>query len=292
MSLNPAGRAIEIEDVSFIYRSGERDEIPALHGLTLHIAAGSFVAVIGHNGSGKSTLARLLAALLFPEAGSIRVDGIVSSPQTRWRIREQVAMVFQDPDDQLVATRVVDDIAFGPENLGLPRCEIAERVNDAIEMLDLQPVREALIEDLSTAEKQMVAVAGALAMRPALLVLDEPTSFLSRSAADRLIERLREVNRRFHTSILYITHDMTEAARFDRIIVMDAGRLVLDDGPDRVFEREARLREIGVDVPLAAQVRNRLRDTGLALPMVSTPQELRTALAEVVRAMHRGERPR
>ncbi len=284
--------AIDIEDMSFTYRSGERDAIPALSGLNFEIAAGSLVAVIGHNGSGKSTLARLFTALLFPQAGIIRIDGVESSPKTRWHIREHVAMVFQDPDDQLVATRVVDDIAFGPENLGLPREEIAERVDGALEMLDLEPVRDSLIEDLSTAQKQMVAIAGALAMRPRVLVLDEPTSFLSRATATELIGRLREVNRRFHTSILYITHDMMEAANFDRIIVLDAGRIVLDGSPGQVFEHEAELREIGVDVPLTVQVRNRLHDTGLPIPMVTTPRELRTALADLIGAMPAGDRPR
>lgn len=284
--------SVEIEDVSFAYRSGERDAVPALDAVMLAIADSSFVAVIGHNGSGKSTLARLLTALLFPQTGSIRIGGVASSQQTRWRIRERAAMVFQDPDDQLVATRVVDDIAFGPENLGLPRSEIAERVNTAIDMLDLEPARETLIEELSTGQKQMVAIAGALAMRPQVLVLDEPTSFLTRSAADELIDRLREVNRRFQTSVLYITHDMTEAARFDRIIVLDAGRVVLDGAPGEVFQHETELREIGVDVPLAVQVRNRLRDMGLALPMVTTPRELRTALACATATRRLGEGPR
>jgi energy-coupling factor transporter ATPase len=284
--------AIDIDDILFTYRSGERDAIPALSDVTFQLAASSFIAVIGHNGSGKSTLARLLSALLFPQAGTIRIDGVESSQRTRWHIREHVAMVFQDPDDQLVATRVVDDIAFGPENLGLPREEIAARVNTALEMLDLEPVRDTLIEELSTAQKQMVAIVGALAMRPRVLVLDEPTSFLSRSAASELIDRLREVNRRFHTSILYITHDMTEAARFDRIIVLDAGRIVLDGSPAEVFEHETELREIGLDVPLSVQVRNRLRDSGLTIPMVTTPRELRNALAGVIETIPAGERLR
>lgn len=284
--------AIDIEDVSFTYRTGERDAIPALAGVTLQIAASSFAAVIGHNGSGKSTLARLLTALLFSQSGTIRINGVESSQRTRWHIREHVAMVFQDPDDQLVATRVVDDIAFGPENLGLARGEIADRVDAAIQTLGLQAVRETLIEELSTAEKQMVAIAGALAMRPRVLVLDEPTSFLSRSAASELINQLREVNRRFQTSILYITHDMAEASRFDRIIVLHAGRVVLDGSPREVFEHEAELREIGVDVPLSVQVRNRLRDAGLALPVVTTPQELVATLAAVTGKMPPGERPR
>lgn len=281
--------AIEIENVSFTYRGGERDAVRALRDMTLRVDDASFVAVIGHNGSGKSTLVRLLSALLFPQAGSIRIDGVESSHRTRWHIREQVAMVFQDPDDQLVATRVADDIAFGPENLGLPRTEIVERVNAAIEMLDLQAIRQTVIEELSTAQKQMVAIAGALAMRPRVLLLDEPTAFLSRSAAVDLIDRLREINRHFASSILYITHDMEEAAHFNRIIVLDAGRIVLDGTPKQVFEHESELREIGVDVPFTVQVRNRLREAGLALPMVTTPQGLRAALADVTGAMLPGE---
>lgn len=283
---------IEIEDVSFTYSTGERDAIPALRDLRLSIADESFVAVIGHNGSGKSTLARLLAALLFPDCGTIRIGGITSTHATRWRIRESVSIVFQDPDDQLVASRVIDDIAFGPENLGLPRNDIAERVNDAMKSLDLHSLRDTPIEDLSTAQKQLVAIAGALAMRPSVLVLDEPTSFLSRSAANRLIDRLRDIHRRFHTSIVYITHDMTEAARFDRVIVLDAGQIVFDERPSQLFVHEEPLRAIGLDVPLAAKVRNHLSAAGFTLPPVSTPGELRIALSRAVEALPAGDRRR
>jgi energy-coupling factor transport system ATP-binding protein len=167
---------IELDDLSFSYRSGEADAVPALRHLSLRIDPGEFVAVIGHNGSGKSTLSKLLTAVLYPTEGRLTVDGIAVEPRNRWEIRKRVAIVFQDPDDQLVANRVRDDVAFGPENIGLPRDEIGERVAMALDALGLTPAADRLVEDLSPGEKQRVAIAGALAMRPMFLILDEPAS--------------------------------------------------------------------------------------------------------------------
>ena len=256
---------IEIEGVSFAYRTGEADTVPALRGLDLSFEPGQFVAIIGHNGSGKSTLVKLLCAVLYPTEGEIRIDGIPAREENRWEIRERVAVVFQDPDNQLVMNRVADDVAFGPENLGLPREEIAERVGFALRALGLEAFGERLIEDLSPGQKQRVAIAGALAMRPQFLILDEPTSLLPAPAAERLISTVKELNRREGTGVLHVTHSMSEAALFDRVVVMDEGRLVFDGTPAEVFRRVEELRSIGLDVPLAASLAHALRARGIPL---------------------------
>jgi len=256
---------IEIESVSFAYRKGEADTVLALRGLDLCFEHGQFVAIIGHNGSGKSTLVKLLCAVLYPTEGEIRIDGIPAREENRWEIRERVAVVFQDPDNQLVMNRVADDVAFGPENLGLPREEIAERIGFALRALGLEAFGGRLIEDLSPGQKQRVAIAGALAMRPQFLILDEPTSLLPAPAAERLISTVKELNRREGTGVLHVTHSMSEAALFDRVVVMDEGRLVFDGTPAEVFRRVEELRSIGLDVPLAASLTHALRARGIPL---------------------------
>jgi energy-coupling factor transporter ATPase len=256
---------IEIERVSFSYRTGKTDAVPALRGLDLKIEPGQLVAIIGHNGSGKSTFVKLLTAVLYPTEGEIRIDGIPVREENQWEIRERVAVVFQDPDDQLIMNRVADDVAFGPENLGLTREEIANRVEFALRALGLKEISERLIEDLSPGQKQRVAIAGALAMRPHFLILDEPTSLLPAPVAGRLISTVKDLNRREGMGVLHITHSMSEAALFDRVIVMDAGRLVMNGTPAEVFRRVDELREVGLDVPLGASLAHRLRSRGVSL---------------------------
>lgn len=275
---------IELDHVSFSYRSGSADAVPALRDVSLRIEPGELVAVIGHNGSGKSTLSKLLTAVLYPTEGEIRVDGIRVEPRTRWQVRERVSIVFQDPDDQLIANRVRDDVAFGPENLGLPRDEIASRVEASLDALGLTGAAERLIEDLSPGEKQRVAIAGALAMRPLLLILDEPTSLLPVPVAGRLIDRMRELNQSQGMGVLHITHFMNEAARFDRVLVMDEGRLVLDGTPSEVFQQVDELRRIGLDVPTPVSLAHRLRARGYPIPAeVMDEHGLRDALARLRR---------
>ena len=256
---------IELERVSFTYWTGEGDAVPALHDLTLRIEPGQFVAIIGHNGSGKSTLVKLLTAVLYTTEGEIRIDGIPVREENQWGVRERVAVVFQDPDDQLIMNRLADDVAFGPENLGLPREEIGERVEFALDALGLEKLGGRLIEDLSPGQKQRVAIAGALAMRPHFLILDEPTSLLPTPVARRLISTVKDMGRREGMGVLHVTHSMSEAVLFDRVIVMDAGRLVMDGTPAEVFRRVEELREVGLDVPLAASLAYRLRNRGVSL---------------------------
>src|ERR687893_2774135 len=245
---------IELDNASFTYRGGKPDAVPALTDLDLKIEPGQLVAIIGQNGSGKSTLVKMLTAVLYPTEGNIRIDGVRVDREHRWDVRRKVSVVFQDPDDQLIMNRVIDDVAFGPENLGLAREEIEERVRTSVRMLGLEEISGRLIEDLSPGQKQRVAIAGALAMRPLFLILDEPTSLLPAPVAVRLISTIRDLNRREGMGVLHITHSMSEAALFDRVIVLDAGRLVMDGAPAEVFRRVDELREVGLDVPLAASL--------------------------------------
>ena len=271
---------IELEGVSYAYRTGEADVVPALRGLNARIEPGQFVAIIGHNGSGKSTLVKLLTAVLYPNEGEIRIGGIPVREENQWEIRERVAVVFQNPDDQLIMNRVADDVAFGPENLGLTREEIAGRVEFALRALGLEEIGGRLIEDLSPGQKQRVAIAGSLAMRPQFLILDEPTSLLPAPVAGRLISTVKDMGRREGMGVLHVTHSMSEAALFDRVIVMDAGRLVMDGTPAEVFRRVDELRRIGLDVPLGASIAHRLRSRGVQLEgEVLNYEDLRQAIS-------------
>jgi energy-coupling factor transporter ATPase len=271
---------IEVEGVSFSYRTGEADAVPALRDLDLQIEPGQFVAIIGHNGSGKSTLVKLLTAVLYPTEGEIRIDAIPVNKKNQWEVRQRVAVVFQDPDDQLVMNRVADDVAFGPENLGLPREEIAERVEFALRALGLEVIGGRLIEDLSPGQKQRVAIAGALAMRPHFLILDEPTSLLPAPVATRLISTVKDMGSREGMGVLHITHSMSEAVLFDRVLVLDAGRLVMDGTPVEVFRRVGELRKVGLDVPLGASLAHRLRSRGVPLEGdILDETDLRAALS-------------
>src|ERR671919_11030 len=274
---------IEIEDVSFTYRTGKADAVPALSELNLKIEPGQLVAIIGQNGSGKSTLVKLLTAVLYPTEGGIRVDGVPVDREHQWDVRRNVSVVFQDPDDQLVMNRVIDDVAFGPENLGLAREEIADRVRSSLEALGLEEIGGRLIEDLSPGQKQRVAIAGALAMRPMFLILDEPTSLLPVPVARRLISTVRDLSLRENMGVVHVTHSMYEAVLFERVVVIDAGRAILDGSPAEVFKNVDRLREVGLDVPLAASLAHRLRARGVPIGEdILTTADLRAALSAAV----------
>src|SRR5215212_35742 len=280
---------IEIDGVSFTYRRGKEDEVPALHCVSLKIEPGQLVAIIGHNGSGKSTLVKLLTAVLYLTEGGIRIDGMPVDREHQWEVRRKVSVVFQDPDDQLVMNRVIDDVAFGPENLGLSRDEISERVKSSLEMLDLEDIGERLIEDLSPGQKQRVAIAGALAMRPMFLILDEPTSLLPVPVALRLISTVRDLSVSENMGVLHVTHSMYEAILFERVVVMDEGRIVLDGTPAEVFKNVDKLREIGLDVPLAASLAHRLRARGIPIEGdILNTADLRAALSAGVDSTRSG----
>jgi energy-coupling factor transport system ATP-binding protein len=274
---------IELDNVSFTYRGGEADAVPALLNLDLEIESGQFVAIIGQNGSGKSTLVKMLTAVLYPTEGNIRIDGVPVDKEHRWDVRRKVSVAFQDPDDQLIMNRVIDDVAFGPENLGLAREEIEERVHSSVRMLGLEEIGGRLIEDLSPGQKQRVAIAGALAMRPLFLILDEPTSLLPVPVAMRLISTVRDLSLRENMGVLHVTHSMYEAVLFERVVVMDAGRVIIDGPPAKVFRDVERLREVGLDVPLAASLAHRLRARGIPIEEdILNTADLRASLSAAV----------
>ena len=256
---------LEIQNVTFNYSAeGEQDAPPALRDINLRIGEGETVAIIGHNGSGKSTLAKILAAILKPNSGSVHVDDIPTTAHGEdiWTIRQRVGIVFQNPDDQLVANTVIDDIAFGPENLGLPRAEIEERIQEAMALLGLESYAQMAISELSVGQKQRVTIAGVLAMRPRYLLLDEPTTMISGQTARNLLDTVFRLSRERGITVIHITHFMHEVTGFQRAIVMDAGQIVMDDTPANVFARSDELQAIGLDVPMLTHLGKRLRERG------------------------------
>ena len=256
---------LEVNNVTFSYSAhGEQDAPPALHEVNLSISPGETVAIIGHNGSGKSTLAKLFAAILKPTSGLVLVDGLRTdaSGEDLWTIRQRVGIVFQNPDDQLVATTVIDDIAFGPENLGLPRFEIEERIQETITQLDLEAFAEMAIKDLSIGQKQQAAIAGVLAMRPRYLILDEPTTMISNHTARRLVDTVYRLSQERGISVIHITHFMHEVTGFKRVIVMHEGHVLMDGTPASVFARVGELQAVGLDVPMVTKLGRRLHQQG------------------------------
>ena len=270
-------------DLAYTYNANSPDAITALQGVDLRVEPGEMVAIIGHNGSGKSTLAKLLAAVIPPTSGSIEIDGMPVNAQNVWEIRRRVGLVFQRPDDQLVANTVIDDVAFGPENLGLPRAEIEVRVRDILAALDLGGLTNAQISELSGGEKQRVAIAGVLAMQPAYLILDEPTTMIAPVLARQLLAIVRQLRDKLGLAVLHITHFMHEVTGFDRIVVMDAGRVLMQGTPREIFARADELRAVGLNVPQVTQLAQRLRARGMQLPDVIL------TTSELVEAFSRGQ---
>jgi energy-coupling factor transport system ATP-binding protein len=271
---------LEATALSFAYNAGSPDAIVALDAVHFQVQPGELVAVIGHNGSGKSTLAKLLSATLLPTSGTIGVDGIVASAATIWEIRRRVGLVFQRPDDQLVANTVIDDVAFGPENLGLPRAEIERRVADVLHALGLTELAHAQISELSGGEKQRVAIAGVLAMQPAYVILDEPTTMIAPVLARQLLALIHELREQVGLAVIHITHFMHELVGFDRVVVMDAGRVLMSGTPREIFARADALRAVGLNIPQVTELGRRLHHHGIDMPeCILTTDELRDALA-------------
>lgn len=258
---------LQIRDLCHTYRNELGNTLLALDHVNLDIAAGEFVAVIGKNGSGKSTLAKHLNALLLPEAGQCIVAGM-DTRQTEflWDIRQMVGMVFQNPDNQIVASLVEEDVAFGPENLGLPPAEIVQRVDHALELVDMTDYRLHAPHLLSGGQKQRVAIAGVLAMKPRCLVLDEPTAMLDPVGRREVLEAVCKLHQEHGITIVFITHFMEEAIHAGRVVVMEEGRVSMDGTPAAVFGEIDKIRRIGLEVPLAADVAARVRNKGIDLP--------------------------
>lgn len=271
---------IGLKDLRHTYTSHDGGEVVALDDINLSIARGEFVAIIGTNGSGKSTLAKHLNGLILPTSGLCRVNDLdTKQPSDIWQIRQTVGMVFQNPDNQIVATIVEEDIAFGPENLGLPPAEIIKRVDEALKLVGMEEFRQHGPHLLSGGQRQRVAIAGALAMRSECLVLDEPTAMLDPQGRQEVLTTVCRLNQEEGITIVYITHFMEEAAVADRVVVMDKGRIILSGSPPQVFSHVALLKEFGLDVPIAADIACRLRQQGLDLPEnIITDEALAVAL--------------
>ena len=258
---------IETQGLEHAYPLEGGRQVVALRGVDLTIKRGEFVALVGPNGSGKSTLARHLNGLLAPTAGQVWVEGMLTSDAGNlWAVRQRVGMVFQNPDNQLVASTVEEDVAFGPENLGLPPAEIRRRVDEALRTVGLVEHRTHPPQMLSGGQKQLVAVAGALATRPACIVFDEPTSMLDPPGRRQILETIQHLNAAERITIVLITQSMEEASAARRVVVMDKGQIAMDGSPEEVFGQGERLRAVGLDLPPAVEIAERLRAAGLALP--------------------------
>ena len=249
---------IRFDDVDFSYLSDEEEnheEIEVIKKLNLSIEEGSFVAVLGHNGSGKSTIAKLINGILVPKSGTVTVNGITTENEDNvFEIRKNVGMVFQNPDNQIVASIVEEDVAFGVENLGVPSEEIRRRVVEALNTVGMYELREKAPHKLSGGQKQRVAVAGIIAMKPKCIVLDEPTAMLDPSGRKEVIDTIKKLNNEDRITIILITHYMDEAVEADRVVVVDNGRIKMDDTPENVFSRVDEIKALGLDVPQATEL--------------------------------------
>ena len=258
-----ADAIIEVKDVEFRYEGAEEE---AVAGVSLRVERGEFVAVLGRNGSGKSTLAKLLNALNIPQKGEIWIDGVAAHEEANsLEVRKKCGMVFQNPDNQIVATVVEEDCAFGLENLGVPPEEIRRRVDEALRVVGMRDYAEAAPHMLSGGQKQRVAIAGVLAMRPQIIVFDESTAMLDPSGRREVFAVAEELNRRDGITIVWITHFMDEALRAGRVLVMDAGKIALEGVPRDVFQKTEEIRKMGLDVPPMAQLAAQLRADGVPL---------------------------
>ena len=259
---------ISAEHISFGYEADDGSLIPVLEDLSIGIKEGEFVAVLGHNGSGKSTLAKHFNAVLLPSGGRCYVDGIDTTDEDKlFQIRQTVGMVFQNPDNQLVATVVEEDVAFGPENLGVPTEEIRRRVDAALKAVGMESFLLHAPHNLSGGQKQRIAIAGIIAMEPKCIVLDESTAMLDPSGRREVLDTVRRLNREKGITIVLITHHMNEAAMADRVVVMDDGHVVMDGKPREILTRMEDLRAIGLDVPHTVELLHGLREDGFDVPL-------------------------
>lgn len=274
------GEILKTENLCHSYLAHDGSEVLALDNINLTIRSGEFVAIIGTNGSGKSTLAKHFNALLIPTSGQCLVNGLNTSvPDNLWQVRQTVGMVFQNPDNQIVAAVVEEDVAFGPENLGIPPAEIRSRVTEALDLVGMADYRQHGPHLLSGGQKQRVAIAGVLAMRPSCLVLDEPTAMLDPLGRKEVLTTVTRLNKEEGITVVYITHFMEEAVAADRVVVLKNGRFVTEGSPAQVFSRVQELKNLGLDVPLAAEIAANLRAAGVSIPEgIITDDELVVAL--------------
>lgn len=276
-----ANSVITLDNVSFRYPDAGRN---ALSGVSLSIEAGSFIAVLGHNGSGKSTLAKLLNAILVPTEGTVTVKGMdTRSEENLLNVRRTVGMVFQNPDNQIVASVVEDDVAFAPENLGVPPAEIRRRVDETLKRVGMYEFRNNAPHLLSGGQKQRVAIAGVLAMEPEILIADEATAMLDPFGRRDVLETVRRLNKEKGITVMWITHYMEEAAQADRVLVVSDGQLVMQGTPREIFTQVDKMRELHLDVPPMTDLDAQLRASGMPLPEgILTVDEMAEEVAKLL----------
>ena len=284
---------ISVKNVTYEYKNedayrGEEAVVTAVKALSLEIERGSFTVILGHNGSGKSTLAKMLNGLNKPTSGDIFVDGINTKDEDREiEVKRKVGMVFQNPDNQIIASIVEEDVAFGPENLGVPPKEIKERVNDALKAVDMLEFKESTPHRLSGGQKQRIAIAGIIAMTPQCLVLDEPTAMLDPKGRAEIIETLIRLNKEKGITVVLITHYMEEAQNADRVLVMNDGEIIADDVPKVIFSDVERLKRVGLDVPQTAELLYNLKKNGFNVDTHAL--SIKEAAEEIIKALHSEE---
>ena len=279
-----------IEAKNLVFEYIRRDEegnvegiIRAVDGVSMEVKRGDFVAILGHNGSGKSTIAKQINAILGPTEGTLFVNGIdVSDEENIWAVRQTAGMVFQNPDNQIIASVVEEDVAFGPENLGVPTEDIWKRVEESLQAVGMTEYRYHSPNKLSGGQKQRVAIAGIMAMKPKCIVLDEPTAMLDPNGRKEVIKTLRELNEKEHVTVLLITHYMDEVIHADKVIVMDDGKVVMQGTPKEVFSKVAELKKHRLDVPQVTELAYELQQAGVPLPNgILTVEEFTEALLAV-----------
>lgn len=278
---------IEVKNVTYEYTDEEKT-FAAVKNLSLNIERGSFTVILGHNGSGKSTLAKMLNGLNKPTSGDVFADGInTKDEETEIEVKRKVGMVFQNPDNQIIASIVEEDVAFGPENLGILPKEIEKRVEDALKAVDMWEFRKSTPHHLSGGQKQRIAIAGIIAMQPECLVLDEPTAMLDPKGRAEIISTLHRLNRDKGITVVLITHYMEEAENADRVIVMNDGEIIADDKPKVIFSDVERLKKVGLDVPQTAELLYILKKNGFAVDTHAL--SIKEAAEQIISALHSEE---
>lgn len=279
---------LEVKNVTYEYTDEEKT-FAAVKNLSLNIERGSFTVILGHNGSGKSTLAKMLNGLNKPTSGDVFADGInTKNEETEIEVKRKVGMVFQNPDNQIIASIVEEDVAFGPENLGIPPAEIEKRVEDALKAVDMWEFRKSTPHHLSGGQKQRIAIAGIIAMQPECLVLDEPTAMLDPKGRAEIISTLHRLNSEKGITVVLITHYMEEAENADRVIVMNDGEIIADDKPKVIFSDVERLKKVGLDVPQTAELLYNLKKNGFAVDTHAL--SIKEAAEQIISALHSEEK--
>lgn len=279
---------LEVKNVTYEYTDEEKT-FAAVKNLSLNIERGSFTVILGHNGSGKSTLAKMLNGLNKPTSGDVFADGInTKDEETEIEVKRKVGMVFQNPDNQIIASIVEEDVAFGPENLGIPPKEIEKRVEDALKAVDMWEFRKSTPHHLSGGQKQRIAIAGIIAMQPECLILDEPTAMLDPKGRAEIISTLHRLNRDKGITVALITHYMEEAENADRVIVMNDGEIIADDKPKVIFSDVERLKKVGLDVPQTAELLYNLKKNGFAVDTHAL--SIKEAAEQIISALHSEEK--